>query len=58
MSNDNLIFFEQRITEEIKEIKEIEERIRELETTKMILARQLAKAKRDGTGLLKTPRKK
>ncbi len=54
MSNDRLTYFEERLT---NELKNIEDRIKELEAEKRALQRQLAKAKTERTGLQTATRK-
>ena len=52
--NDNLVYFEKRL---MREIEEIEARIKELEAERRTLTRQLAKARADREGLKFTTRK-
>lgn len=54
MNDEQLSYFEQRLT---KEIESVEARIKELEEEKKILGRQLAKARAERTGLRHATRK-
>ncbi len=54
MSEENLSYFEKRLTHEVEEI---EKRIKSLHDEKAVLLRQLAKARADRTGIQSVTRK-